>query len=118
MKRSTQVRLWYAQRVSARVLAACVCVHLATLLYAVHGGLSGAEILARTRGSLLLAVFYGVFVLAAAVHAPIGVARVFEEWFGWRGRALWWTMSAFGLLLAVLGAAAVTGVVRAGGAGG
>ena len=43
-----QVRLWAAQRLSAAVLALCVLVHLATLIYAVRGGLSAAEILGRT----------------------------------------------------------------------
>ena len=52
MSPRTQVRLWAAQRVSAVVLALCVLVHLATLVYAVRGGLSAAEILGRTRGSL------------------------------------------------------------------
>ena len=44
--------LWIGQRVSAMVLAACVMVHLVTIIYAVRGGLSAAEILARTRGSI------------------------------------------------------------------
>ena len=48
---AAQVRRWYWQRISAMVLALCVVVHLAVMIYAVRGGLSGAEILARTRGS-------------------------------------------------------------------
>ncbi|MBC7710250.1 MAG: succinate dehydrogenase, partial [Rhizobacter sp.] len=32
------------------LLALCVLVHLVTILYAMRGGLSAAEILARTRG--------------------------------------------------------------------
>jgi fumarate reductase subunit C len=43
-----ETRLWVAQRVSAMVLAACVAVHLVTIIYAVRGGLSAAEMLART----------------------------------------------------------------------
>jgi fumarate reductase subunit C len=79
--------LWIAQRASAVVLAVCVVVHLATVVYAVQGGLSAAEILGRTRGNVAWLVFYSVFVLAVAVHAPIGLRSVLGEWLGWRGRA-------------------------------
>ncbi len=43
------------RRASSRV---CVLVHLATIIYAVRGGLTAAEILERTRGSVGWAVFY------------------------------------------------------------
>lgn len=82
-----ETRLWVAQRASAAVLAVCVVVHLATIIYAVRGGLSGAEILARTRGSTAWFGFYSLFVLAVAVHAPIGLRAVLAEWLHWRGRA-------------------------------
>ena len=35
-----QVLLWTAQRISAAVLAVCVVVHLAIIIYAVRTGLS------------------------------------------------------------------------------
>jgi len=79
-----EVFLWMAQRASAGVLALCVVVHLATIVYAVRGGLSAAEILGRTRGNAGWLAFYTVFVLAAAVHAPIGLRPVLAEWLGWR----------------------------------
>jgi fumarate reductase subunit C len=71
-------------------------------VYAVRGGLSAAEILGRTRGNATWLVFYSVFVLAVAIHAPIGLRPVLAEWLGWRGRSrevfalvfaalLWWT---------------------------
>src|SRR6266704_956210 len=47
-----ETRLWLAQRASAAVLALCVAVHLATMIVAVRGGLSAADLLGRTRGSL------------------------------------------------------------------
>jgi fumarate reductase subunit C len=78
--------LWIAQRASAAVLAVCVAVHLATIVYAVQGGLTAAEILGRTRGSAGWLAFYSVFVLALSVHAPIGLRAVFIEWLRWRGR--------------------------------
>ena len=71
--------LWTAQRASAAVLAICVAVHLATIVYAVRGGLTGAEILERTHGSIGWMLFYSVFVLAVAVHAPIGVRTIRER---------------------------------------
>ena len=51
-------------------------------------GLSAAEILARTRGSLFWAAVYGLFVLAVALHAAIGLRNVLREWLPLRGRRL------------------------------
>jgi fumarate reductase subunit C len=106
----SETLLWIAQRASAAVLAVCVVVHLATIYYAVQGGLTGAEILGRTRGNGAWAAFYAVFVLAAAVHAPIGLRAVLAEWFGWRGRARDFALIAFAVILAGLGLRAVAGV--------
>ena len=110
MKPSTQAKLWYAQRISAMVLALCVLVHLVTILYAMRGGLSAAEILARTRGNTAFALFYVVFVLSVVVHAPIGLARIAEEWLNWRGRSLQVSLAAVALLLTATGLRAVWGV--------
>ncbi|MCL4748448.1 MAG: succinate dehydrogenase [Burkholderiaceae bacterium] len=107
-----QARLWLAQRASAMVLAVLLLVHLAGMLWAVRGGLSGAEILERTRGNGWAALLYATLVIASAVHAPIGVARVCEEWFGVRGRALWAAMALLALALMLVGGAAVWGLVR------
>ena len=105
-----QARLWYWQRVSAMVLALCVVVHLATIVFAVRGGLSAGEILARTQGSWTFAAFYLVFVAAVTVHAPIGLARIAEEWLGWRGRSSALLAALFGLTLLALGLRAVWAV--------
>ncbi|MGE3162594.1 MAG: succinate dehydrogenase [Burkholderiales bacterium] len=110
MSARAETLLWVAQRASAAVLAVCVTVHLATILYAVQGGLTGAEILGRTRGNLPWAAFYTVFVLAAAVHAPIGLRAVLGEWLGWRGRSREAALLALALLLLVMGLRAVAGV--------
>jgi len=77
--------LWIAQRASAAVLAVCVVVHLATIIYAVQGGLTAAEILGRTRGNHGWLAFYTLFVAAVSVHAPIGLRAIFLEWLRWRG---------------------------------
>jgi fumarate reductase subunit C len=111
-----QARLWYWQRISAMVLAVCVLVHLATIVHAVRGGLSAAEILARTQGNWGFAIFYLVFVLAVAVHAPIGVARIVEEWLGWRGPASATFALLFAAALLALGLRAVWSVFAPGGA--
>jgi fumarate reductase subunit C len=108
-----QARLWYWQRISAMVLAICVLVHLATMVYAVRGGLDAGEILSRTQGNWAFALFYLVFVLAVTVHAPIGLARIVEEWLGWRGRASAAVTLLFALLLLVLGLRAVWAVFAA-----
>lgn len=104
-------RLYLLQRMSAMVLAPLVLIHLAVILLAVQDGLSAAEILGRTRGSLLWGGFYGLFVVAASVHGPIGLRTVIREMTPWRGRALDLTMALFGLLLLGLGLRAVAAVV-------
>jgi fumarate reductase subunit C len=75
----TEARLWLAQRVSAMVLGITVVVHLSTIILAVRGGLSAAEIVDRVAGNIGWTVFYTVFVLAIAVHAPIGLRAVLNE---------------------------------------
>jgi len=105
-------RLWLAQRASAAVLALCVAVHLATMIFAVRGGLSATEILHRTRGSSGWAAFYAVFVLAVSIHAPIGLRTVAGEWLGWRGRSADVTCMVVGIGLLVLGALAIAAVTR------
>jgi fumarate reductase subunit C len=106
----TETLLWLAQRASAAVLALCVVVHLATIIYAVQGGLSAAEILGRTRGNSAWFAFYSIFVLAVTVHAPIGLRTVFIEWLGWRGRSRDLFLLLFAATLAWMGMRAVFAV--------
>lgn len=105
--------LFLAQRLSAVVLAGAVVVHLATILYAVRGGLTAAEVLGRTRGSTIFLVFYAVFVVAVAVHAPIGLRNILREWLRWRGAASNATAAVFAMLLLLLGLRAVVAVYAA-----
>jgi fumarate reductase subunit C len=110
-------RLYVWQRASALVLAPLVLVHLIVIFYATAKGLSAAHILARTKGSVGWGMFYGLFVLAAAVHGAIGVRNVVAEW-GPRvvkrdQRMLSVIMGAVGLGLALLGLRAVYAVVIA-----
>ena len=105
--------LWAAQRFSAALLALFVLVHLATIIYAVRGGLSAAEILGRTRGNWAVGAFYALFVLSAAVHGAIGLRAVAKEWLGLRGAAAEWTAALIGIALTALGLRAVYAVVGA-----
>ena len=111
MSPRSQARLWAAQRISAMVLAVCVAVHLVTLIYAVRGGLSAAEILERTRGSLTWGTFYAIFVIAVAVHAPIGLRAILNEWLSLRGAKLEVIVGLVALVLIALGMRAVWAVV-------
>jgi len=105
-----EARLWIAQRASAAVLALCVAVHLATIVYAVRNGLTAGEILGRTRGSIAWFAFYSLFVLAVTVHAPIGLRSVLGEWLGWRGRSRDFALLLFAAFLGWAGMRAVLGV--------
>ena len=106
-------RLYLLQRLSALVMAPLVLVHIGVMIYAVQDGLTAKEILDRTRGAWGWTAFYGLFVLAAAVHAAVGLRVIFSEWFGLRGIMLtgfaWATF--WGLL--ITGAYAVVAVTVA-----
>lgn len=95
--------LFIAQRASAAVLALAVSVHLATIIYAVRGGLTAGEVLDRTRGNGWFLAFYLTFVIAVSVHAPIGLRNVLREWTPWHGRSLDAALALFAVLLLTLG---------------
>lgn len=103
--------LYVAQRGSALVLVPLVIVHLATMIYAIRGGLSAEEILSRTEGSAVWGGVYGLFVAAAAVHAPIGVRSIIREMTPWKGRTLDVAALLFCALIVVLGVRAVGALI-------
>ena len=105
--------LWIAQRVTAMILAVAVVVHLATIVVAVRGGLSAAEIIGRTRGNEAWLAFYAVFALAAGLHGAIGLRGIAAEWLGWRGRGFDLAWLAIGLLTALFGIRAAFGLYAA-----
>lgn len=107
------VRLYVWQRGTAALMAPLVLIHLAVIFYATRQGLTAADILGRTRGSLAWGLFYGLFVGAAAIHASIGLRNILVEWASLRDRAAGALAAAFGCLLAALGARAVFAVVFA-----
>ena len=99
----TETWLWIAQRASAALLALCVLVQLVTITYAVRQGLSGAAILERTQGNAVWLVFYFLYVFAIAVHAPIGLRSLLQEWLGWRSASLNWFIAVLALALFTFG---------------
>lgn len=102
--------LFVAQRASAAVLAPLVIAHIVTMIVAVRGGLTAAEILARTQSTWVWPAFYLLFIVAAAIHAPIGLRTVLAESLNLRGRAIDLLLVAFGLLLLALGINAVRAI--------
>ena len=104
--------LFAAQRGTAFILAFAVSVHLATILYAVRGGLTAGEVLSRTRGNGWFLAFYVLFVLAISIHAPIGLRNVLREWTAWRGRTVDLGLTLFSLALLALGLRAAIAVYR------
>ncbi|MEK9708714.1 MAG: succinate dehydrogenase, partial [Alphaproteobacteria bacterium] len=80
----------------------------------VQDGLSVAEILARTQGSLAWFLFYGSFVVAVSIHAAIGMRVILFEWLGIKGAVLSAISLGLCLLLFGLGGRAVWAVTFAG----
>lgn len=105
------VRLYVWQRATAALMMPLVLVHIAVIFYASRKGMTAADILSRTRGSILWASYYGLFVAAASIHAAIGVRNVLTEWSPLADRRAGRLALMFGLLLAALGARAVFAVV-------
>lgn len=105
------VRLYVWQRLTAVLMVPLIAVHLIVIIYATNRGLSAADILGRTRGSVAWGLYYSLFVLAASIHGAIGVRGVAREWLGMREPALDRLMWVFGLILLVLGLRAVFAVV-------
>lgn len=108
-----EMRLYMLQRITALLMAPLVIGHLAVMIYAIQGGLSSAEILGRTQGSVIWFVFYGTFVLSVAVHGAIGLRTIAHEWAGLNGALLNVFMWFIGTSLFVLGARAVWAVTFA-----
>ena len=104
------VRLYMLQRLTALIMAPLVLVHLAVMIYAIQGGLSAAEILGRTQGSVFWFLFYGLFVLSVSVHAAIGLRVIISETLKVGGTQLTILSWAFFLIALYLGIKALIGV--------
>ena len=102
--------LWVVQRVTAMFLGVAVLVHLVTIMLAVRGGLSAAEILGRTQGATLWFAFYAAFGLTAGLHGAIGLRNIAGEWLGWRGRGFDFAWLGIGVVTAGFGIRAAWGL--------
>ena len=107
MSAQADTRRWLIQRVSAMVLAVAVIVHLGVIIMATQNGLSAAEIVGRIQGNVGWMVFYIIFVVAAALHAPIGLRTVIREATGMQGRLPGFISGTIGVLMLVMGLQAV-----------
>lgn len=94
-------------------MAPLVLLHLGVMIYATQGELRVADILSRTQGSLFWGLIYGVFVLAVAIHAAIGLRIILLETFHLSERFLNGFTLVTGLVLLALGGWAVFAVVMA-----
>jgi fumarate reductase subunit C len=103
MNTRNEVLLWVMQRATAAVLALAVIIHIATVVYAVRGGLSAMEIIERVQGNIGWFLFYIVFVFAAAIHTPLGLRIVLTEMTPLRGITIDVVVVLLGLIIAVLG---------------
>jgi len=106
-------RLYFLQRLSAFILAPLVIVHLSLIVLAVRGGLSGAEILARTQGHLGWGLFYSLFVVCAALHGGIGLRTILIEWVNLTDKTATIIAHTLMLIMLILGLRAVYAVVIA-----
>jgi fumarate reductase subunit C len=54
----------------------------------VRHALTAQAIVARMHASVFWPAFYALFVVAVAVHAPLGLRAIADEWLALRGRAV------------------------------
>ena len=109
--RRREVWFFVLQRLSAMVLAPLVVVHLGTMIYAIQDGLSAAEILSRTKGSCFWGTLYSAFVVAAAIHASIGLRTIIGEMTSLRVTLCDILALLLGAMILVLGLRAVWAVI-------
>jgi len=107
----TDLRLYLLQRASAALMLPLIVIHLIVIYYATSKGLTAADVLSRTRGSLAWGAFYTLFVVLAAVHAAIGVRVILREWTSLAASARDGIAITFALALLLLGLRAVAAVV-------
>lgn len=110
-----ETKLWVWQRASAAALGLCVIVHLILIIIAVQGGLSAGEIISRVSGNVAWLMFYSVFVIAVAVHAPIGVRTILNEMTGLKTSQTYLVMAVLCLVILSMGFRTVIGLYNAGG---
>ena len=108
--KNKELKLYMAQRITAMFMVPFILIHLGIIIYATRGGISAAEILGRTKGSVSWMLFYGLFVVAASIHGTIGLRNILSETFSWRGRSLDLGMIVAAAVLIAIGLRAVGAV--------
>lgn len=112
MNNRLEIKLWLAHRLTGMALGLFVIIHLVTILVVIKGGLSAAEVMERTSSNFIVAIFYGLFVIAAAVHSAIGLRTVAYEVLNWKRSTLNVMALIFFAFLCVVGIAAIIGLVQ------
>lgn len=112
MNNRLEIKLWLAHRLTGMALGLFVIIHLVTILVVIKGGLSAAEVMERTSRNFIVAIFYGLFVIAAAVHSAIGLRTVAHEVLHWKRSTLNVMTLIFFAFLCVVGIAAIIGLVQ------
>ena len=107
----TEMRLYILQRATAVAMVPFILLHVAVIFYAISNQLTADDILARTGGSVGWGLFYGIFVLLAAVHGSIGLRSVLREWTSLDRGACDIVAIAIAVGLVILGLRAVVAVV-------
>ncbi len=108
--KNKELKLYMTQRLSAIFMVPFILLHLGVIIYASRNGVSAAEILGRTKGSIGWMLFYGLFVVAASIHGTIGIRNIVSEMFAWRGLKLEFAMVLVVVLLIAVGLRAVGAV--------
>jgi fumarate reductase subunit C len=111
MNARIETTLWLIQRLGAMVLAITVTVHIGSIILAMRGGLSAHEIITRVQGNMVWFAFYLVFIIAVAVHGPLGLRTVLREMTPLPAPVINMLMAAFAVLLAGMGWRAASGLV-------
>ena len=78
--RTMNARLYLWQRGSAALMVPLVAIHLAVIFYATRHGMTAADILSRTHGSLPGRRITACSSLAVSIHAAIGIRNILIEW--------------------------------------
>jgi fumarate reductase subunit C len=104
------VSLYVWQRATAAVMAPMILAHVVVIFYATRHGVTAADILARTCGNIGWGAFYALFVVAASIHAAIGMRNIVAEWSPLDDRGAGIAALIVGFVLLGLGLRAVAAV--------
>ncbi len=78
-RKNPELIVYFVQRLTGVILFVLLLIHLLTIIIAVQGELTVAEIVNRVRGNTVWFSFYGLFIVTAVIHAAIGLSNVISE---------------------------------------